>query len=72
MIKLGALWAKKNRNGVPYMSGTLDNDAMPHTSKIPVILFKNIKKDSEKQPDYYLYLSEKREEKPEKQDDIPF
>ncbi len=71
MIKLGALWKKVDKNNNPYMSGILDNDAMPHTSKIPVVLFKNTRKEDEKQPDYYLYLSEKREEKHEKQDDIP-
>ncbi len=72
MIKLGALWAKgKDKNGNPYMTGILDNDAIPHTSKIPVVLFKNTRKEDEKQPDYYLYLSEPRQDKP-KQEDVDF
>ena len=74
MMKLGAFWLKKDKNGNSYMSGMIDNDSLPHTEKIPVVLFKNTRKSEEKQPDYLLYLSEPREEKPKKidEDDVPF
>ena len=69
-MKLGAFWKKVDKNNNAYMSGVLDNDAMPHTQKIPVVLFKNTRKEDEKQPDYLLYLSESRESKPKEEEDV--
>ena len=70
MIKLGAMWISKNPK-VAY-SGQLDGDALPK-GKIPIIVFKNSKKERENQPDYIIYLSEPKG-KPKKDDTegVPF
>ncbi|PIV21217.1 MAG: hypothetical protein COS40_08565 [Deltaproteobacteria bacterium CG03_land_8_20_14_0_80_45_14] len=69
MTKCGAFWLKKDKNGKAFMSGIIENDSLPSTEKIPVVVFKNKKKESEKQPDYLMFLSEP---KSQKEDDVPF
>jgi len=57
--KIGSLWLKTQKDGTPYFSGIL-NDLK---RDIPVVLFKNTKKDpNSKQPDYLVYRSEPQEQ----------
>lgn len=70
MLKLGALWLKESKQGKKFMTGIIENDSLPHIQKIPVVVFKNEKKQSDKSPDYLIFLSEDREFK--KSDDVPF
>jgi len=59
--KIGALWLKE-KDGKKYFSGVLED----MRGDIRIVIFKNDKKEQEKQPDYNILLSEdRREEKPE-------
>ena len=66
MKKLAAFWIREGKNketGEPmkYFSGVLED----MRGDIPVVVFKNTKKEKENHPDYIMYLSEpqvKREE----------
>lgn len=54
MEKLGALWRqKKKKDGVEYLKGNCKG--------VEVIVFLNDQKRSNKSPDYYVYLSEKKD-----------
>lgn len=73
MIELMALWEKKDKNGNTFYSGSLNG--------LDVVVFKNKFKESDRHPDFKVYLSkkEKREEQtgqrstnPQRNDDIPF
>ena len=57
MIQLSALWKKDSKNGRTYYSGKLGDGRL--------LLFKNEKKQDEKQPDLILYIvaEEKRNAK---------
>ena len=68
-MKCGAFWIRKDKSGNSYLTGVIENDSLPSTEKIPVVVFKNKKKESEKQPDYLMFLSEP---KPQKDEDAPF
>lgn len=67
--ELGALWKKKSKTGMSFLSGyILDNDG----TRTDVVVFANTKKSNEKAPDYRLYISKPLGEKqtnsqPEKQ-----
>jgi hypothetical protein len=50
MIKLGGLWVNETKAGEKYFSGKLS----PTTN---VLIFKNKYKESEKHPDYIMYLA---------------
>jgi hypothetical protein len=69
MIKLGALWVGKDKDGQPMMSGTINQ-----TTRILVL--KNGFKKEDKQPDYIIYVApnEKKEagKKQEEDFDLPF
>jgi uncharacterized protein (DUF736 family) len=71
MKKLGALWLRKDKDGASYFSGSLEDLAQD----IPVVVFKNNKKEQDNHPDYIVYRSEPQAEKKEKvatADQIPF
>lgn len=51
--KIGALWLRKSKDGKDYMSGVL-NDI---SGDIRICVFKNDKKENDKQPDYTLSVS---------------
>lgn len=51
--ELGALWTKQGKKG-QYFSGYVEVDGQ----KIPIVVFSNSKKSSEKQPDYTILKSE--------------
>ncbi len=53
MEKLGALWRqKKKKDGAEYLKGNCKG--------IQIIIFLNDEKRSEKSPDFFIYLSEKK------------
>jgi hypothetical protein len=55
MEKLGALWVHESKNGNKYLSGKF--------GEIPIIIFKNSKKEEgEKTPDWIIYKSKPRED----------
>ena len=70
MTKCGAFWIKKDKKGNSYMTGIIENDSLPSTEKIQVVFFKNKKKESEKQPDYLMFLSEPKSQRDDQ--DVPF
>lgn len=55
---IGSLWLKESKAGDKYFSGVLKD----LRGDIPVVVFKNNKKETENQPDYLLYRSEPKEE----------
>lgn len=71
--KIGALWLKQSQDGRQFLSGVLQDLG----GDINIAVFKNDKKENEKQPDYNIVLSERS--KPQAQadqgpapEDIPF
>lgn len=57
--ELGALWKKKSKTGMSFLSGYInDHDGQ----RIDVVVFAN-KKTNEKAPDYRLYVSRPLENK---------
>jgi len=59
MTKVGALWLRESKKGNKFMSGNCND--------VKIIVFKNGKKDNEKQPDYLIYLQEEK-----KDEEVPF
>jgi uncharacterized protein (DUF736 family) len=52
--ELGALWKKKSKAGLSFLSGYItDHDGQ----KTDVVVFANDKKSNERAPDYRLYIS---------------
>lgn len=61
--ELGALWEKSSARG-PYMTGTING--------VAVVLFKNDRKTSEKQPDWRVLKAKRRDAAPAQDDEIGF
>lgn len=58
--ELGALWKKKSKTGMSFLSGYIvDHDG----TRTDVVVFANTKKSNEKAPDYRLYVSKPLENK---------
>jgi len=58
--ELGALWKKKSKNGISFLSGYIvDHDG----SRTDIVVFANGNKKNEKAPDYRLYVSKPLENK---------
>ncbi len=53
--KIGALWLKQSQDGRQFLSGVIQD----LSGDINIAVFKNDKKETEKQPDYNIVLSEK-------------
>ncbi len=53
--KIGALWLKQSQDGRQFLSGVLQDLG----GDINIAVFKNDKKEADKQPDYNIVLSEK-------------
>ena len=52
--ELGALWKKKSKTGMSFLSGYIsDHDG----SRTDIVIFANDKKTNEKAPDYRVYIS---------------
>jgi uncharacterized protein (DUF736 family) len=77
---IGALWKKKSKTGVVYLSGVLQKGQ--DGKKTPIVIFAN-KKAKDTHPDYRIFLSDplpqsseqSSDEAPEVEvsiDDIPF
>ncbi|MCR4342558.1 MAG: DUF736 domain-containing protein [Patescibacteria group bacterium] len=71
--KIGALWIKKSQDGRNYLSGVIQD----LSGDINIAVFKNDKKEADKQPDYNIVLSERSKPAPQVEgapgpDDIPF
>lgn len=58
--ELGALWKKKSKAGMSFLSGYIvDHDG----TRTDIVVFANNKKSNEKAPDYRLYVSKPLENK---------
>jgi uncharacterized protein (DUF736 family) len=55
--ELGALWKKKSKNGMAFLSGYVKVDDLGLEKEIKVVVFANNKKANEKAPDYRIYIS---------------
>lgn len=64
--KIGALWLRKSKDGMTFLSGTLED----LRGTIQIAVFKNDRKEKENQPDYQIVLSEPLEKKAAPQDDF--
>ena len=53
--KIGALWIKQSQDGRNYLSGVIQD----LSGDINIAVFKNDKKEADKQPDYNIVLSER-------------
>lgn len=62
--ELGALWVKTSARG-EYMTGTIEGIGA-------VVLFKNDRKSSDKQPDWRVLKSKPRDAAPKTDDGVPF
>ena len=49
LVALGGLWESTDKSGSPYFSGRL--------GMAKILIFRNRKKESEKQPDYMIYVA---------------
>ena len=54
---IGALWTHTSKKEEKYLTGSVEIDGR----KIDIVVFKNKFKDQDKQPDFKIFLSEKRE-----------
>lgn len=55
--ELGALWKKKSKQGVSFLSGYVKVDDLGIEKEIKVVVFANNNKSNEKAPDYRIYIS---------------
>lgn len=55
--ELGALWKKKSKTGMSFLSGYVKVDDLGLEKEIKVVVFANNKKSNEKAPDYRIYVS---------------
>lgn len=55
--ELGALWKKKSKNGMAFLSGYVKVDDLGLEKEIKVVVFANNKKANDKAPDYRIYIS---------------
>lgn len=55
MIKICGLWQGEDKNRNPYYSGSVGG--------VKFLIFKNTRKEKDKQPDYQLFIDENQKEK---------
>lgn len=55
--ELGALWKKKSKNGMAFLSGYVKVDELGVEKEVKVVVFANNNKSNEKAPDYRIYIS---------------
>lgn len=55
--ELGALWKKKSKSGMSFLSGYIKVDDLGLEKEIKVVVFANSNKSNEKAPDYRVYIS---------------
>ena len=56
--RIGALWLKTSKDGETFYSGVIKD----LRGDIPIVVFKNTRKEKETQPDFNIVLSEGRKE----------
>ena len=54
---IGGLWLHEGKGGSKFMAGEIEVDG----KKVPIIVFKNDKRDNPKRPDYRIFKSEPRD-----------
>lgn len=71
--KIGALWVHESKNGNRFMSGTVMVTIPGSATRIEtdITIWKNNYKESDKHPDYVIYLSQPDEATAET-DTLPF
>jgi hypothetical protein len=57
MKKVGALWSRVAKSGKPFITGIIDRNQLPETEKVSVVVFENTNRQSEKSPNYLMFLS---------------
>lgn len=55
--ELGALWKKKSKSGMSFLSGYVKVDDLGLEKEIKVVVFANNNKSKENAPDYRIYVS---------------
>lgn len=55
--ELGALWKKKSKSGMSFLSGYVKVDDLGLEKEIKVVVFANTNKSNDKAPDYRIYVS---------------
>jgi uncharacterized protein (DUF736 family) len=65
--EMGAFWTRESSKG-KYLSGSIEIDELGVKKKIKVVMFPNRYKDSDKKPDYVLYLNKDKEVAPADQE----
>jgi hypothetical protein len=58
MKKVGALWSRVAKSGKPFITGIIDRNELPATEKVSVVVFENTQRQSDKSPNYLMFLSE--------------
>ena len=67
--ELGALWKKKSKTGVAFLSGYVKVDDLGLEKEIKVVVFANNKKSNDKAPDYRIYISKPLDSQQSSQND---
>jgi uncharacterized protein (DUF736 family) len=68
--ELGALWKRKSKSGLSFLTGYVKVDDLGIEKEIKVVVFANSKKSNEKAPDYRIYVSKPMDTKELSQDDV--
>lgn len=68
--ELGALWKRKSKAGMSFLTGYVKVDDLGIEKEIKVVVFANSKKTNEKAPDYRIYVSKPMDAKELSQDDV--
>lgn len=55
--ELGALWKKKSKTGMSFLSGYVKVDDLGLEKEIKVVVFANNNKSNDNAPDYRIYVS---------------
>jgi len=55
--ELGALWKKKSKSGMSFLSGYVKVDDLGLEKEIKVVVFANNNKSKDNAPDYRIYVS---------------
>jgi len=62
--EMGAFWTKNGPKG-KYLTGHVEVDELGIKQKVKVVVFPNRHKNNDRSPDYVIYKSEMKKEKPQ-------